>query len=72
VCNYSVTTLSVTQQQAMKNELDAYKRVVTLIHDSSPANTEALLKIIKKSDNLGHAVRDIQETEVRRTQTGGV
>jgi hypothetical protein len=72
VCNYSVTTLSVTQQQAIKNELDAYKRVVTLLRDSSPANTEALLKIIKKSDSLGRAVRDIQETEVRRTQTGGV
>ncbi|KAI4852374.1 hypothetical protein E4T44_01530 [Aureobasidium sp. EXF-8845] len=73
VCNYSVTTPGVTQQQAIKNELDAYKRVLTLIRASSPADAEALVKIIKERDSLGHAVLDIQAmVATRQTETEDV
>jgi hypothetical protein len=71
-CNYSVITPGVTQQQAIKNELDAYKRVLTLIRDSSPADAEALVKIIKDRDSLGHAVQDIQAMTTRQNETEDV
>jgi hypothetical protein len=72
MCNYSVTTPGVTQQQAIKNELDAYKRVLTLIRDSTPADAEALVKIIKERDSLGHAVQDIQAMTTRQNKTEDV
>jgi hypothetical protein len=71
-CNYSVTTPGVTQQQAIKNELDAYKRVLTLIRESSPADAEALVKIIKERESLGHAVQVIQDMTTRQHETEDV
>ena len=59
-CSYSVVSPGVTQQQAVKNELDAYKRVLTLIRESNPTDADALVKIIKERDSLNDAVQDIQ------------
>jgi hypothetical protein len=72
MCNYSVTTPGVTQQQAIKNELDAYKRVLTLIRECSPADADALVRIIKDRDSLGHAVQDIEAMTTRQDHAGVV
>jgi len=72
MCNYSVTTPGVTQQQAIKNELDAYKRVLNLIRDSGPADAEALVKIIKERDSLNDAVLDIQAMTTEQNHHGCV
>ncbi|KAG9564161.1 hypothetical protein KCU71_g2796, partial [Aureobasidium melanogenum] len=58
-CNYSVTP-GVTQQQAMKNQLEAYKHVLSLLRESTMEDAEVLVKMIKSRDNLSDAVMDIQ------------
>ncbi|KAG9691056.1 hypothetical protein KCU76_g7719, partial [Aureobasidium melanogenum] len=58
-CNYSVTP-GVTQQQAMKNQLEAYKHVLSLLRESTVEDAEVLVKMIKSRDNLLDAVMDIQ------------
>ncbi|KAI4742707.1 hypothetical protein E4T50_06895 [Aureobasidium sp. EXF-12298] len=71
-CSYSVVTPGVTQQQAVKNELDAYKRVLTLIRESNPTHADALVKIIKERDSLNDAVQDIQTMTTRPNHIGDV
>ncbi|KAG9568193.1 hypothetical protein KCU71_g2853, partial [Aureobasidium melanogenum] len=58
-CNYSVTP-GVTQQQAMKNQLETYKHVLSLLRESTMEDAEVLVKMIKSRDNLSDAVMDIQ------------
>lgn len=72
MCNYSVTTPGVTQQQAIKNELDAYKRVLILIKQSNPTVAEALVKIIKGTDSLNDAIQDIYAMTTRQNLDGAV
>lgn len=70
MCNYSVTTPGVTQQQAIKNELDAYKRVLTLIRDGSSSDVESLVRIIKARDTLNDAVQDIHTMTMPQNPDG--
>ncbi|KAH0341541.1 hypothetical protein KCU81_g6158, partial [Aureobasidium melanogenum] len=58
-CQYSVTP-GVTQQQAMKNQLEAYKHVLSLLRESTMEDAEVLVKMIKSRDSLSDAVVDIQ------------
>lgn len=71
-CSYSVVTAGVTQQQAVKNELDAYKRVLTLIRESNPTDADALVKIIKERDSLNDAVQDIHAMTTQQNHAGRV
>ncbi|KAI4719325.1 hypothetical protein E4T48_04387 [Aureobasidium sp. EXF-10727] len=59
-CNYSVTP-GMTQQQAMKNQMEAYKHVLSLIRESTLEDAEVLVKMIKARDSLSDAVLDIQK-----------
>ncbi|CAD0093325.1 unnamed protein product [Aureobasidium mustum] len=58
-CQYSVTP-GVTQQQAMKNQLEAYKHVLSLLRESTMEDAEVLVKMIKARESLSDAVADIQ------------
>lgn len=44
----------------MKNQLEAYKHVLSLLRESTVEDAEVLVKMIKARDNLSEAVMDIQ------------
>ncbi|KAG9614793.1 hypothetical protein KCU60_g205, partial [Aureobasidium melanogenum] len=58
-CQYSVTP-GVTQQQAMKNQMETYKHVLSLFRLCNMEDAMVLVKMIKARDNLLDAAMDIQ------------
>ncbi|KAI5272060.1 hypothetical protein E4T47_04693 [Aureobasidium subglaciale] len=57
-CTYSVIP-GVTQQQAVKNQLDAYKYVLNLLREGNKDDCDKLVLEIKKGESLTDAILEI-------------
>ncbi|KAI5244149.1 hypothetical protein E4T42_07194 [Aureobasidium subglaciale] len=57
-CAYSVIP-GVTQQQAVKNQLDAYKYVLNLLREGNKDDCDKLVLEIKKGESLTDAILEI-------------
>ncbi|THX32679.1 hypothetical protein D6D12_02060 [Aureobasidium pullulans] len=62
-CEYSVNP-GVTQQQAVKNQLDAYKHVLNLLRQGNEAECEVLIKQLKAHELLADAVGNIVQEQI--------
>lgn len=51
----------MTQQQATKERLKLYKKVVVLLRESSQKDCDAIVRILKSMDSLQSACRFILE-----------
>ncbi|THX15679.1 hypothetical protein D6D13_02093 [Aureobasidium pullulans] len=60
---YSVNP-GVTQQQAVKNQLDAYKHVLNLLRQGNEAECEVLIKQLKAHELLADAVGNIMQEQI--------
>lgn len=54
----------MTQQQATKERLKIYKKVVVLLRESSHKDCDAIVRILKGTDSLESACRFILEGSV--------
>ncbi|THX93156.1 hypothetical protein D6D08_02202 [Aureobasidium pullulans] len=62
-CEYSVNP-GVTQQQAVKNQLDAYKHVLNLLRQGNAVECDVLIKQLKAHELLADAVGNIMQEQI--------
>lgn len=54
----------MTQQQAVKNQLDAYKHVLNLLRQGNAAECDVLIKQLKAHELLEDAVGNIMQEQI--------
>jgi hypothetical protein len=61
ICNYSVDP-EMTQQQAVRIQLEAYKHVLMLLRTGDPQEREGIVELLRNRDTLAEAMIGIEQS----------
>jgi hypothetical protein len=61
ICNYSVDP-EMTQQQAVRIQLEAYKHVLMLLRTGDPQECEDIVELLRNRDTLAEAMIGIEQS----------
>jgi hypothetical protein len=66
ICNYSVDP-EMTQQQAVRIQLEAYKHVLMLLRTGDPQEREGIVELLRR-DTLAEAMIGIEQSLKRASE----
>jgi hypothetical protein len=67
ICNYSVDP-EMTQQQAVRIQLEAYKHVLMLLRTGDPQEREGIVELLRNRDTLAEAMIGIEQSLKRASE----